>query len=251
MRRGFGFGYDERMQPITLTTDRLVLRPLRAEDAPAVAEICQDAEIQKWTFVPSPYSLKDAEVFIKLTQGWWDSSQPTWIMVRQPASAEAGTAGEVAGTAGEVAGTAGGFGSAGAAGTPGAAVSPDQVAGVISYNNSLEPGGRGEIGFWANPAHRGQGYVSEALEAVIDYGFEFGLGAIGWRCEVHDGVPNMGSVRVAQKAGFVYDGYVRLEHANKGVLRDSLIATLTPEDPRVDNGPWDLPAGLNSQLSAD
>jgi len=45
----------------------VTLRPWREEDAPAVAEICQDPEIPRWTNVPSPYSEEDARTFIRET----------------------------------------------------------------------------------------------------------------------------------------------------------------------------------------
>lgn len=209
------------MTPFEITTDRLTLRPPHVQDAAAINSICQDPHIQEWTLVPSPYSLADAHDFITLTQHWWTQDQPTWLVVVR----EVSQVGAAQGTGAEVA-------------APTSGPSPDHVAGIISYNNPLAAGDRGEVGFWANPDHRGRGYITEALGAIIDFGFEFGLGAIGWRCEVHDGQPNFASARVAQKCGFVFDGCVRLEHSNKGTLYDSWIATLTPEDPRVDTGPW-------------
>lgn len=48
--------------------------------------------------------------------------------------------------------------------------------------------------------------MTEAAQAVVDYGFQFGLGAIGWAAEVHAGEPNYASLRVAEKLGFVQDG---------------------------------------------
>ena len=48
-----------------LVTDRLRLRPLRAEDAPAIAEGIGDWEVMRWlTAPPWPYGLADAEWFI-------------------------------------------------------------------------------------------------------------------------------------------------------------------------------------------
>ena len=201
------------MQPVEIETERLVLRPLQPGDAQAICDICQDPLIQKWTMVPSPYLLSDAETFISLTTQWWESDQPTWIMLLKDAHTECAAEAD-------------------------AETTSAQVAGLISYNNPLISGDRGEVGYWANPEHRGKDYTSEALNAIIDWGFELGLGAIGWRCEVHDGVPNYASARVAQKCGFVYDGTIRLEHTNKGKLYDARFATLTPEDPRTDTGPW-------------
>lgn len=50
-----------------IRTERLQLRPLRPEDAPALAEGIADYEIVKWlTRVPWPYSLADAESFVAM-----------------------------------------------------------------------------------------------------------------------------------------------------------------------------------------
>lgn len=42
----------------------VVLSPLTAADAERVCELVQDPEIPRWTTVPSPYSLADAERFV-------------------------------------------------------------------------------------------------------------------------------------------------------------------------------------------
>ena len=42
------------MEPVTLTTERLVLRPFEPADADAVHAACQDPEIPRWTDVPVP-----------------------------------------------------------------------------------------------------------------------------------------------------------------------------------------------------
>ena len=49
------------MELPTLRDGDLVLRPKRPEDADALTAACQDPEIPRWTFVPSPYTRADAE----------------------------------------------------------------------------------------------------------------------------------------------------------------------------------------------
>lgn len=46
--------HNPRMEPITLTTDRLRLRNPVPGDADAVYAICQDPAILRWTTVPDP-----------------------------------------------------------------------------------------------------------------------------------------------------------------------------------------------------
>src|SRR5699024_791987 len=50
----------------TLHTPRLVLSAPTSEDVPAITAACQDAEIQRWTTIPSPYERRDAEGFIEI-----------------------------------------------------------------------------------------------------------------------------------------------------------------------------------------
>jgi RimJ/RimL family protein N-acetyltransferase len=46
--------------------ERIVLRPWRLEDVPAVTAACQDAEIARWlAFVPQPYTEEDARFYIR------------------------------------------------------------------------------------------------------------------------------------------------------------------------------------------
>src|SRR5437660_5284568 len=60
------------MEPVTLRTERLLLRPFTSADADAVYRACQDADIQFYTPVPTPYRREDAEEFVAETspKGW-------------------------------------------------------------------------------------------------------------------------------------------------------------------------------------
>lgn len=44
----------------------LRLRPPTERDLPAITRLCQDPEVQRWTRVPSPYTLDDARSFLDL-----------------------------------------------------------------------------------------------------------------------------------------------------------------------------------------
>ncbi|MDF0600543.1 GNAT family N-acetyltransferase [Psychromarinibacter sp. C21-152] len=53
-----------------IRTDRLLLRPLRPADAPALADGIADFDIVQWlSRVPWPYGLRDAEAFVAMVQG--------------------------------------------------------------------------------------------------------------------------------------------------------------------------------------
>ena len=61
----------------------VALRAFRAEDAPAIAEACQDAEIGRWIpMIPIPYTEADARAFILMTlQAWHDGTSCEFAIV--------------------------------------------------------------------------------------------------------------------------------------------------------------------------
>lgn len=69
------------MDPEILRTARLELSAPRESDVAAIHAECQDAAIQRFTTVPSPYLPADAETFVELTRGWWsEGSEATWAI---------------------------------------------------------------------------------------------------------------------------------------------------------------------------
>lgn len=145
------------MEPVTLTTDRLVLRAPIASDVDAITEACQDPDIQRWTTVPSPYARTDAEEFVRLVGGWWaEGSETVWALRAD-----------------------------------------DELVGMIGLHRiaTRDAGGSAEIGFWMTTAARGRGYVVEAATRVVDWGFqELGLARIEWRA-VAGNVPSARTAR--------------------------------------------------------
>lgn len=66
----------------------------------------------------------------------------------------------------------------------------------------------GEVNYYVDPRHRGQGLALEAVKALLKFGFrDIGLTRIQGRCEPE----NLGSERVMQKAGMKFEGFI--EHA--------------------------------------
>lgn len=69
------------MKAEIVRTERLELSAPREADVAAIHAACQDAAIQRFTTVPSPYRESDAEEFIPLSRGWWeDGSEATWAI---------------------------------------------------------------------------------------------------------------------------------------------------------------------------
>lgn len=70
------------MKPIVLRTPRLVLSTPVASDAAAVLAHCQDAEVQRWTTVPVPYTADDARSFVEefVPAGWRDGTEAVFAL---------------------------------------------------------------------------------------------------------------------------------------------------------------------------
>ncbi|MET9975732.1 GNAT family N-acetyltransferase [Streptomyces microflavus] len=135
------------MEPTTLTTRRLLLRPFGPQDTYRVHAACQDPDIQRWTVIPSPYRLTDAELFTaKLSPaGWRDDSAYSFALALR----ETGT-----------------------------------LVGALSIDRRSRPGTY-EVGYWSTKEHRGQGYVTEAVLGSARWAFTaLGADRLEWRAEI-------------------------------------------------------------------
>ena len=85
-----------------------------------------------------------------------------------------------------------------------------------------------EIGYWIRPSAEGRGYVGEAVGLLAGLAFEW-LDAR--RLEIRCDATNERSRRVAERAGFVFEGTLRNDSlTSNGEVRSSLIFSLIPED---------------------
>jgi len=71
------------MESVTLRTARLELSVPTADDVDAIFAACQDADVQRYTTVPSPYAREHAVGFVAKATAWWESgSEATWAIRR-------------------------------------------------------------------------------------------------------------------------------------------------------------------------
>ena len=201
----------------------LVLSVPTGDDLDRITEICQDADIQEWTFVPRNYQRSDAEFFVEqvVAKGWSEGRELTWAIREADAGA------------------------------------PPDLVGMLGITLSGPENARtGEVGYWLAAAARGRGTMTRAVAALIDTAFDpsgpLALSALRWRCDIHETshgpVPNWASWKVAWSLGFQREGRVRRFLPNDGRLHDGWIATLLPDDPREPRAPWDGPVEADGAL---
>ncbi|MCM2465094.1 GNAT family N-acetyltransferase [Methanoculleus oceani] len=175
-------------QPI-LATRRLLLRAFDPGDAREVQRLCGDYAVAATTLLPYPYPDGLAEVWIaSLREG----------IERGDAAAFAVT---LAGEGGLIGG----------------------VRLRIDTDHA-----RGELGFWVARRCWGRGYATEAVRAVIEYGFStLGL----HRVHAHHFSRNPASGRVMEKCGMVYEGRLRHHVRKWGVYEDVDLWGIVREPP--------------------
>lgn len=71
------------MDPGTLRTPRLVLRPPALDDVDAIAAACRDPAIQRYVPVPVPYAREDAISYVSgfCADGWASGDRLTWAVL--------------------------------------------------------------------------------------------------------------------------------------------------------------------------
>ena len=180
------------MELIELTDGVVHLRAPDARDLDAITELCQDAAIQEFTTVPSPYGRADSEAFVEqiAAAGWTTGTNLTWS-VRDAAS--------------------------------------DRLDGMAGL--AMQPPGSAEIGFWLGAHARGRGVMSRATALVVDLAFDperLGLDRLSWTGFTQ----NLPSRRVAERAGFHIEGHVRGYAVQRGGRRDAWVGTLLATDAR-------------------
>ncbi|MFF4607993.1 GNAT family N-acetyltransferase [Streptomyces sp. NPDC001339] len=181
------------MEPVILTTGRLVLRAFEPSDAPAVLAACQDPDIPRWTHVPSPYTVQDAERFVGtiVPEGWRDDTAYHFAVVSRADGSLVG------------------------------------AMGLVRLARLRGPEREAELGYWTAREQRGRGYTVEAARAVLRWAFrDLGVERMEWLAEAG----NDGSWAVARKLGFRREGTQRAKLVHEGTRRDVWTGSLLPSD---------------------
>lgn len=172
----------EKLFSPVIETERLILRPLETDDAARLLAIFSDPVVMKYWNTAPWVGVQDAYSFI---------SESNDSILRQ----ESLVLGIYAKSTGELAGK----------------------CMLFSYDKESK---RAEIGFGLSRSCWGKGYIGEAGEALIQYGFN----ALGLRrIEAEIDPDNHSSAKALEKLGFSQEGLLRQRWEINGVVSDSAL----------------------------
>ncbi|MEX3106895.1 N-acetyltransferase [Streptomyces sp. V2] len=184
---------------ISISTERLVLRPLDEDDVPALIEMAADEQVTAWTSVPHPFGEADAL---------------RWITEYAPAERAAGRGIDFAVTE----------------------FLTQRLVGVLQLTKTNWHVRSTEMSYIIAPWARGEGYASEAALATAHWLF---TDQRLERIELRTAADNTASQQVAQKIGCISEGVlrgasivrVRAENGPWTEARtDYIVWSLLPED---------------------
>ncbi len=164
-----------------LTCERLVLRQLRLCDAERMLTMRSDARVMQHVNRPMAQTLDDAVALIeRITNSVAANDAVQWAITLK---------------------------------------GDDTFIGLIGFWRFVKEHHYAELGYTLMHEQWGQGYMSEAIAAVVDFGF----GPLGLhRIQAITRPQNLASIRVLEKNGFQHEGHFREDILSNGVFHDSV-----------------------------
>lgn len=184
---------------ISISTDRLVLRPLEEADVPALADMMDDELVAAWTTVPQPYTRAAAR---------------SWVAGYAPAERTGGRGIDFAVTE----------------------FLTQRLVGVVQLSNTDWRLRSTELSYIVASWARGEGYASEAALATAQWVFHDQKFE---RLELRTAAGNTASQQVAQKIGCISEGVLRNAFIARSrtedggwtdIRTDLIVWSLLPED---------------------
>jgi RimJ/RimL family protein N-acetyltransferase len=161
--------------PPELATERLILRELVLTDARSVADRAGDRRVARYLIaVPSPYPVALATRWIAGRIAWWAQGRGVTLAIAHRDA-------------------------------------PDELLGSVSLRQFARDR-RAELGYWLGADMWSRGYATEAVGALLDFGF----GQLRLeRIYAHVLQGNAASCHVVEKLGMTCEG-IRRRHVRKG-----------------------------------
>jgi ribosomal-protein-alanine N-acetyltransferase len=172
-----------------LETSRTILRKIEKNDVQDIYSYCSDPEVSKYTTWYPHMKIEDTENFIDFIIDKYNKSQIS------PWGIQDKTTGRIIGTC-------------------------DFVGWDTNHHKA-------EIGYALSRDYWGQGYMTECVKKIIEFGFEkMDLVRIEARCIL----ANTGSARVMEKSGMEFEGIYRKQVFIKGKFEDLKMYSIINEN---------------------
>ena len=154
---------EETVTPRSLETVRLLIRPFQEEDADAFFAWCQNPNLGNNAGWAPHKTIEESR---EILQNVFIGQENIWAMILKDAQQLIGS------------------------------------IGIVPDPKRENPQVR-MLGYWLDEAHWGKGYMTEAVQAILNYGFnELQLSLITANCYPH----NKRSQQVLERNGFIYEG---------------------------------------------
>lgn len=173
----------------TLETERLVLRKVRVEDAADRFAYASDPEVARFMIWDTETDLQQSLAAVDYVVGLHREGRvaPWAVALRES----------------------------------------DRMVGMAGYAWCMPRHGRAEVSFALNRAYWNRGLMTEAMEAILAFGFnQMDLNRV--EAVVHPG--NIASCRVVAKLGMIEEGRLRQVARINGVFEDHLIYAILRRD---------------------
>ncbi|WP_158960480.1 GNAT family N-acetyltransferase [Myroides fluvii] len=170
----------------TLQTDRLILRALHFTDAPALFDYFSRDEVTEFYDLPTFESIQEAhELLLAWQERYQEDNAIRWAITLQER--------------------------------------PDRLIGTCGFHNFSNENARAEIGYELHPDFWQKGIMTEAIQAIIPFGFEaFEL----HRIEAFIHPTNRSSRKLLEKVGLQSEGVLRDYFYEKEEFVDAEIFSL-------------------------
>lgn len=172
-----------------LETERLTLRAIRETDAGEMFGMRSDERVMRFVGRPLAERVEDAAALIAVMIDWQSKRDAvTWALTLS---------------------------------------GDDRLIGTIGFWRMQKENYRAEIGYMLGADFHGRGLMSEALAAVLSYGFDvMKLHSV----EANVNPENAASIRILEKNGFVREAYFKENYFFDGRFSDSAIYSLLAPD---------------------